>query len=142
MRTLTRCSFGALLLFGALACREEEEKPVYEPSLELRGLMYDIGDEHRDVELQLRVPDSYPDVADGLRALAQMAEHPALIGWAEDPQFGRDRERFERFRLQMRDGALAAAEGAEAGDVEALTAGFVQLDMTCIACHKRYSPTY
>jgi cytochrome c556 len=108
--------------------------------LDLLELMLALNPPFLGIQPELRNPAAYGRVAAAADTLATLAEDPRFTGWTARPGFGRDPQRFETFRRDFSRGATEAAAAARAGDPEALHRAYTTLSMSCVACHKRYSP--
>lgn len=110
--------------------------------LALLGLMVRLDAMHTGSAPFIRDRASYERLALAADAIAAMCEEDAFVKYTSAPDFQRAPERFEELRLQLRDGARAAAEAARAGDVDAFYDAFVAMDASCVGCHKRYGPLH
>lgn len=103
------------------------------------------------IQIDLAYQAIEPHIRDSSRLEETRADAEAIVAWADDPtfesflagdRFYSDPERFRAMRDDMRAGAQRVADGATAGDLDEVRAGFIDMKMSCIACHKRYSPSY
>lgn len=110
--------------------------------LALLALMVRIDAMHTGSAPFIRDRASYERLALTADAIAAMCEEDAFVRYTSAPDFHRAPERFEELRLQLRDGARAAAAAARANDVDAYYDAFVAMDASCVGCHKRYGPLH
>lgn len=146
MTHLHRILLIAWVTLGATACGDSPDKPLLETkSVQYAGSdllphMYDLESAFRAIEPNLRLPAAYGEVAEHARRILEIADEPAFLTYTERPLFKHDAELFEKMRLEYKRAAERALRGAESGNIEELRSGFIGLDMSCIACHKRFNP--
>jgi len=110
--------------------------------LSLLALMVRMDALHTGSAPFIRDLASYERLALAADAIASMCEEDAFTQYTSAPDFARAPERFEELRLQLLDGARAAAAAARANDVSAFYDAFVAMDASCVGCHKRYGPLH
>jgi cytochrome c556 len=110
--------------------------------LSLLALMVRLDALHTGSAPFIRDLASYERLALAAEAIAAMCDEDAFTQYTSAPDFARAPERFEELRLQLLDGARAAAAAARANDVSAFYDAFVAMDASCVGCHKRYGPLH
>lgn len=113
-----------------------------ERDLELLRMMMVLEGVHEAIQPHLRSLDKMDEIARLGEEIAAMAVSPVFVEWPRRPGFPHDPTRYERFRSDLEQGARDAARAAQARDLSALNRAYARMNASCIACHKRYSPTY
>jgi hypothetical protein len=134
-------ALAALGLTLLASCGEGQAEPL--PALHgMREVMFAIEGYDRVVEPNLRNPAMLSEIRGHLDAMASWARDPVFERWVETPIFQGDADRFLRLRNQLVSATEAARDAAAAGDLDRLRNEYIGMSMTCIACHKRYQPSY
>ena len=133
----------AALVPGLPACSAGDPATADEAAgLTLRQVMYQIDFAYREVGTNIRNTGFYPRHRELLLSVADWVEQPAWESWVVREDFHGDPARFLAIQDTLRQGAAEARAAVEQEDIEGLRAGFVRMYSSCIACHKRYKPTY
>jgi cytochrome c556 len=138
------CAASALVALGA-GCGDREPAPFelpVAPPRPLRAAMYDIDRAFRSLQATFSSAALAHSIAEDGGELARLAEHEAFVGWTARPEFQADRALFEDYRADLRDGARSVEAGAAAADMEQVRDGFIRVKQSCVACHKRFQPSY
>ena len=88
----------------------------------------------------VRLESEFGAVASWARSIESLSKDPAWEEFMSRDSFLGNRPKFEGYRGWLLAGASTLAAGAEAGDVDKMREGFIRLQQSCIACHKRYQP--
>lgn len=103
-------------------------------------LMLELNPPYLGMQPVLRDRDKLDALASSAATIAALAEDPRMTAYTAAEDFGRDPAPFERFRVDLLEGARDARAAAEAGDLDALHDAYARVSASCTACHKRYSP--
>ncbi|HSH30029.1 MAG TPA: cytochrome c [Thiohalobacter sp.] len=103
----------------------------------LRGIMQELGRQMGTLTQAIMADDRETIVA----AAAAIADHPQpplserirILG-----SLGTAAPAFRQADKDVHDAAIAVKQAAEAGDRDALAAGFHRLTRSCLACHTRF----
>jgi hypothetical protein len=109
---------------------------------ELRQLMYQIDFAQHEIGTNIRNAGFFPRHAELLVAVAEWVDEPAWEDWVTRKGFDGDPARFLGMQDELRQAAADTRSAAEAEDLDALREGFIRMYSSCIACHKRYQPSY
>ena len=135
-----------VVLALAMALAGCEEKPTeVEPLLDgnpapLRAVMMQIDQVNWKIEPVVRLESQFEAVASWARSIESLSADPSWEEYMSRESFLGNRPKFEGYRGWLVAGAANLAAGAEAGDVDKMREGFIRLQQSCIACHKRYQP--
>lgn len=138
--------FKHLLLFFALspliAC---EQTPAYEPLADftppaLRNVMFEIDTLNRLIEPILLDPAQTQTITSSVRSMQRWANDEAWQAYFNEPGFLGDQSLFNLYLSWLRAGLEHVARSAEKSDISEVRAGFILVQQSCIACHKRFNP--
>ena len=134
----------ALAAVLAAGCDRGGPERTFEPlpprDLSMLEVMLEMNPPYLGMQPVLRDVDQLDALAAAADSLARLAEDPRMTGYTGTGDFDRDPEPFERFRQDLLQGSLAAAEAARAGELDRLHDAYSRISASCVACHKRYSP--
>ncbi len=132
----------ALGILGAFAsCGVETAGP--DPGVTLLDVMIQIDHAYKSIEPSLRNPAAFRGTARAARQILDWAADPEIEEFIEEDRFiGGDRERYFALRDRMAGGAQRVLDATESGDLDDLRQGFIEMKTSCIACHKRFSPSF
>ena len=128
------------LLAGCEAQPEEVEFLTDGDPAPLRAVMMQIDQVNWKIEPVVRLESEFGAVASWARSIESLSKDPAWEEFMSRDSFLGNRPKFEGYRGWLLAGASTLAAGAEAGDVDKMREGFIRLQQSCIACHKRYQP--
>lgn len=106
----------------------------------LRAVMLDIDQLNWKIEPVVRLPEQFQTVGSWASSIQKLASDPAWATYMESDSFLGDRPLFESHRANLLAGSTILMNGAAEGDVDDMRVGFVLMQQSCIACHKRYQP--
>lgn len=104
--------------------------------------MYQIDFAQREMGTNIRNAGFFARHNELLLAVADWVEEPAWEDWVAREDFGGDPARFLGMQDELRQAAADTRSAVQAEDLEALRDGYIRMYSTCIACHKRYQPSY
>jgi len=131
-----------LALVPLAAC---EDAPAHEPLVDfpppaLRNAMFELDALNWSIEPILRDPSQTAAVASAARSMQRWATDDAWTAYYDEPGFLGDRSLFDKYLGWLRSGTAQLATAADAGDIEGMRTGFIQMQQSCTACHKRFNP--
>lgn len=142
-RPRTAASIVLVLAASTVGCGGEAPNP-YEPlpprDLDMLELMLAMNPPYLGMQPHLRDESKLGALAAAADLIGDLAEDPRMTGYTARPDFQRDPEPYERFRLDLLESSRAAAEAARVGAFDQLHRAHALMSASCVACHKRYSP--
>ena len=142
MNRLLQLLLGLLALVPA-ACDSAGAVPEAEGGLTMLEVMIQIDLAYQQIEPNFRNPEAVAETEQAAESILAWTDDPLFEEFAKSERFiGDDRERYFALRNDMRAGAEKARDGAREADFDLLRQGFIEMKMSCIACHKRFSPAY
>ena len=135
----------ALLLALAMAACAPAEEPAEESEevgLTMLDVMIQIQHAYDEIEPNLRNAEAFEETADAARRILDWSSDSIFEDYTSHPRFFSEPPRFLEMRGMMERGARTTLEGAEGGDLTRVRSGFIEMKQSCIACHKRFSPSY
>ena len=142
--SMHRLLLPALLLFSAFSCggpADSESDPDSE-GFKLLDAMLQIDIPYKAIEPNFRNRDAFESNAVAAGEILTWADDPTFAEFVEGDRFYSDPDSFFALRDKMKAGAQSVIDGANAEDVDLIREGFITLKQSCIACHKRFSPSY
>jgi cytochrome c556 len=135
----------AALLLGAVAlsgCGPSAEVPPLEEGTPaaLRAVMLEIDKLNWNIEPVVRLPQQFQAVDSWAQSIQTLASHEAWDEYTASDAFLGDKPKFDGYRGWLLAGAIDLSNGAKANDVDIMRRGFVRMQQSCTACHKRYQP--
>lgn len=139
---LKHLSFIALITLAACDKTVESEPLVDFPVPALRNTMFEIDALNRVIEPIFTDPAQATAVASAARSMQRLSSDIAWSQYQSDPAFFGKPAQFNGYLMWLREGVAQLAEAAEQEipDMEAMRAGFIRTQQSCIACHKRFQP--
>jgi hypothetical protein len=118
--------------------------PTGEQGRDLRLLehMIRLNALHVGIEPHLRDTARYEELAGAAAEIERLAVDPVFVEWPRRKGFRHPPDLFDRYRVDLLEGARAASAALANGDRDGLHAAYAVMDASCIACHKRFSPLY
>lgn len=137
-----------LLLLAVSSCDETPDVlPLADsPPPALRNVMFELDALNWTVEPVLRDRSQAQPIASAARSMQRWATDPAWEAYFDEPSFLGDRGLFSTYLGWLRTGLEQLASAAETttetgqGDLEGMRAGFIRVQQSCVACHKRFQP--
>ena len=130
---------GAGALAAALAGSCADAGP---PSRTIRSVMYEIDALKRSIEPNYRNPERVPELAEWGRGILAATDENAFANHPASAFFQGDAELFRRYHSELRTATEAFVTAAEAGELDPLRDAWIEMNITCTRCHKRFDPTY
>lgn len=125
-----------------VGCGNEKEVEPLEDGhpAALRAVMLDIDQLNWKIEPVQRLPEQFQAIESWAKSIQKLASDPAWAEYTALDSFLGDQPLFERHRAKLLGGSTGMMNGAAANDVDQIREGFVLMQQSCIACHKRYQP--
>ena len=125
-----------------VACGKEPEVEPLEDGIPspMRVVMLEIDQMHWKIEPVVRLPEQFQAVGSWASSIQKLSMDPAWMEYTSSDSFLGDQPLFESHRANLIAGSTELAKGAAANDVDQMRAGFIRMEQSCIACHKRYQP--
>lgn len=122
-----------------------DDAPAVEPLVDfqppaLRNAMFELDALNWTVEPILRDPSQTQAVASAARSMQRWATDEAWTAYYDEPGFLGDRAQFDQYLGWLRAGVTQLADAADKGDIDGMRAGFIRMQQSCTACHKRFNP--
>jgi hypothetical protein len=112
------------------------------PGFSLLDVMFQIEHAYNEIEPNLRNVDALDETVAAAERILEWSVDPLFEDFTRSARFSSEPAAFLDLRARMESGARSVIDGARTPDLGLLRDGFIEMKQSCIACHKRYSPSY
>jgi len=140
--SMHRLLFPALLLCSAFSCGGALDPEPESEGFQLLDAMLQIDIPYKAIEPNFRNRQAFESNATAAQEILTWADDPTFAEFVEGDRFYSEADAFYAMRDDMKAGAQLVIDGAAGENVDVVRDGFIALKQSCIACHKRFSPSY
>lgn len=110
--------------------------------VDLRQVMYEMEAFRLQIEPHTRNPEKFAEMADSGQGMLEWIQYPTFAEHTKSPLFKSNEQKFDDLHAQLQGSTMDFVAAARAQDLDALREAWIEMNMTCTACHKRFDPTH